>query len=90
MLKDGERVVCIFQVPAIDGQTDGCISSCQCTCNGISCGLDRLSDDLLWGWFCGHISDPAWSDNSQISKIGGGYKNGCISETVSLIGLKLG
>ena len=34
-------------------------------------------------------SDSGWSDNGQISN-GGGYKNGCISETVSLIGLKLG
>ena len=27
MPKDGERVVCIFQVPVVDGQTDGCCSS---------------------------------------------------------------
>ena len=49
--KDGERVVCIFQVPVIDGQADGCSSSCQHAGNGISCGLGRLSDQLLWGWF---------------------------------------
>ena len=42
MPKDGERVVCIFQVPVIDGQADGCCSSCQHTCNGIGCGLGRL------------------------------------------------
>ena len=35
----GERVVCVFRVPVIDGQADGCSSSCQCTGNGISCGL---------------------------------------------------
>ena len=51
MLKYGERVVCIFLVPVVDGQADGCSSSYQCTSNGISCGLGRLSDELLWGWF---------------------------------------
>ena len=50
MLKDGERMVCIFQ-GIVDGQADGCISSCRCICNDISCGLGRLSDELLWGWF---------------------------------------
>ena len=49
--KYGERVVCIFQVPVIDGQADGCCSSCQCTGNGISCDLGRLTDQLLCGWF---------------------------------------
>ena len=49
--KDGERVVCIFHVPVIDGQADGCSSSCQCIGNGISCSLGRLSDQLLWGQF---------------------------------------
>ena len=68
MPKDGERVVCIFWVPVIDGQADGCGSSCQHTGNGIRCGLGRLSDELLWGWFCGHVSDPGWSDNGQIWK----------------------
>ena len=43
-LKDGERVVCVFQVPVIDGQADGWSSSCQCTGNGVSCGLGRLSE----------------------------------------------
>ena len=29
--KDGERVVCAsFEVPVVDGQADGCGSSCQC------------------------------------------------------------
>ena len=75
MPKDGERVVCIFWVPVIDGQADGCSSSCQHAGNGISCGLGRLSDELLWGWFCGHVSDPGWSDNGQImEKRGVGYK----------------
>ena len=26
-------------------------ASCQCTSDGISCGLGRLGDELLWGWF---------------------------------------
>ena len=51
MLKGGERVVCIFRVPVIDGQADGCSSGCQCTHNGIGCGLGGLSNELLWGWF---------------------------------------
>ena len=51
MPKDGERVVCIFQVPVIDGQVDGCSPSCQHTSNGISCGLGRLGAEVLWGWF---------------------------------------
>ena len=50
MPKDGERVVCIFCIPVIDGQADGCSSSSQHTDNGIGCGLGRLSDELLWGW----------------------------------------
>ena len=49
--KNGERVVCIFRVPVVDGQADGCGSSCQCTSNGISCGLGRLGYQLLWGQF---------------------------------------
>ena len=51
MPKDGERVLCIFQVPVVEGQADGWSSSSQCTSNGASCGLGRLSDELLWGWF---------------------------------------
>ena len=51
MPENGERVVCIFQVPVVDGQADGCSSSCQHTCDGIGCGLGRLSDELLLGWF---------------------------------------
>ena len=47
----GEGVVGIFRVPVVDGQGDGCSSSSQCTSNGISCGLGRLSDQLLWSWF---------------------------------------
>ena len=78
--KDGERVLCIFQVPVIDGQANGCCSSCQCASNGIGCGLGRLYDELLWGWFCGHVSD------GQIRKDKGmWHKGGYISETVSLI-----
>ena len=49
--KDGEEVVGILGVPVIDGQADGCGPSCQCTSDGISCGLGRLCDELLWGWF---------------------------------------
>ena len=51
MLKYGERAVCIFQVPVVDGQAVGCSSSCQCAGSGIGCGLGRLNDELLWGWF---------------------------------------
>ena len=51
MLKEGEGVVGILRVPVVDGQVDGCSPSCQCTSNGISCGLGRLGDELLWGWF---------------------------------------
>ena len=47
----GEGVVGIFRVPVIGGQADGCSSSHQCTGYGISCGLGRLSDELLLGWF---------------------------------------
>ena len=47
----GEKVVCIFRVPVIDGQADECSSSHQYTSNGICCGLGRLSDELLWCWF---------------------------------------
>ena len=49
MPKDGEGVVCIFRVPVVDTQVDGGNSSCQHACNGISCGLGRLSDELLQG-----------------------------------------
>ena len=71
MLKNGERVVWVFRVPVIDGQADGCSSNCQHASNGISCGLGRLGDKLLWVWFCCHVSDPGWSDNGQIRKTGG-------------------
>ena len=83
--KDGERVVCIFWVPVIDGQADECSSSCQCTSNGVGCGLYRLCDQLLWGQFWGHVSDPGWSDNGQIRKWQGGIKNGYNWGTISLI-----
>ena len=49
--KYGEREVCIFRVPVVDGQVDGCSYSCQCASNGVSCGLSRLDDQLLWAWF---------------------------------------
>ena len=49
MLKDGEGVVGIFQVPIIDGQADGCSSGHQHISNGISCGLGRLSDGVVVG-----------------------------------------
>ena len=51
MLKYGEGVIGILGVPVIDGQADGCCPSCQHTSNGIGCGLGRLGDELLWGWF---------------------------------------
>ena len=51
MPEDGERVVCIIRVPVVDGQADRCSSTCQCTSNGVSCGLGRLSNQLLWDWF---------------------------------------
>ena len=35
----------------MNGQADGCGSSCQHASNDISCGLGRLGDQLLWGWF---------------------------------------
>ena len=44
-----KRMVCIFRVPVIEGQADGCGLSCQCASNGISCGLGRLGDELLLG-----------------------------------------
>ena len=51
MAKYGEGVIGILGVPIIDGQADGCHPSCQHTSNGISGGLGRLGDQLLWGWF---------------------------------------
>ena len=95
MPKYGEGVVCIFQVPVVDGQADGYSSSNQCTGYDISCGLARLSDEMLWGWFCGHVSAPGfcsgmvrqWSDQENE---GIGHKNGGISETIDLIDFKLG
>ena len=61
----GEGVVGVFWVPVVGGQADRCCSSHQCTSNGISCGLGRLGDELLWGWFWGHVS------SGQISKTRG-------------------
>ena len=49
--KYGEGEVGIFGVPVVDGQADGCHPSCQCTSNGIGCGLGRLSNQLLWSQF---------------------------------------
>ena len=71
MPEDGEGVVCIFQVLVIDGQANGCGSSHQCTGYGISCGLGKLSNQLLWGQFRGHVSDAGWSDNGHIRRQGG-------------------
>ena len=51
MPKYGEGVIGILGVPVIDWQADGCCPSCQCTSNGISYGLGRLGDELLWCWF---------------------------------------
>ena len=66
--KYGEGVVGIIGVPVIGGQADGCHPSCQHTSNGISCGLGKLSNQLLWSWFWGHVSGAGWSDNGQIRK----------------------
>ena len=46
-----EGVIGILGIPVIDGQADGCCPSCQCTSDGISSGLGRLGDQLLWSWF---------------------------------------
>ena len=51
MPKYGEGVVGIFGVPVRGGQAHGCSSSCQHTSNCISCGLGRLSNELLWSQF---------------------------------------
>ena len=45
--KDGEGVVGVLRVPVVGRQADGCCPSCQCTSNGISCGLGRLGGELL-------------------------------------------
>ena len=68
MLKYGEGVVGIFGVPVVGRQADGCSSGSKYTDNGISCGLGRLGDQLLWSWFWGHVSGAGWSDNGQIRK----------------------
>ena len=92
MVKYGERVVSILGIPVIDWQADGCHPSCQCTSNGICCGLGRLDDGLLWCWFSSHVSGAGWSgaDNGQIRKNRGGYKNVYISGTIGLTYFKLG
>ena len=51
MPKYGEGVISVLGVPVIDGQADGCSSGSKCTGNGISCGLGRLSNQLLWNRF---------------------------------------
>ena len=76
--KYGEGVVGIFGVPVVGRQADGCCPSCQCTSNGISCGLSRLGDELLWGWFWGHVSVLGCQIMVRSAKLGVGYKNGCI------------
>ena len=50
MVKYGEGVIGILGIPVVDGQTDGCCPSCQCTSDGIGCGLGRLGEQLLWSW----------------------------------------
>ena len=89
-LKYGEGVVGIFGVPVIGRQADGCHPSCQCTSNGISCGLGRLSKQLLWSQFWGvsQVLDGLIMVSSE--KPGGGYKNGCILGTIGPIYFKLG
>ena len=51
MAKYGERVIGILGIPVIVGQADGCHPSCQCTSDGVCCGLGRLGDQLLWSQF---------------------------------------
>ena len=51
MPKYGEGVIGILGVPVVDGLADGCCPSGQCTSNGTGCGLGRLGDELLRGWF---------------------------------------
>ena len=83
-------VIGILGVPVVDGQSDGCCPSCQCTSDGISCGLGRLGDVLLWSQFSGHVSCARWSDNGQIwKKQGGGHKSAYILRTIGLIYFKL-
>ena len=87
-LENGERVIGIFQVPVMGGQADGCSLSCECTSNGMGCGLGRLGDELLWGWFCGHVSvsdgQKTWEHEKQ-----GKHRNDYISKTVGQHDLKL-
>ena len=49
--KYGEGVIGILGNPVIDGHADGCCPSCQHTGNGVSSGLGRLGDQLLWSQF---------------------------------------
>ena len=51
MAKYGEGVIGILGIPVADGQADGCCPSCQHTSNGVSSGLGRLGDQVLWSWF---------------------------------------
>ena len=44
-------VIGILGVPVVDWQADGCCPSCQCTGNGVGCGLGRLGNQLLWSPF---------------------------------------
>ena len=91
MAKYGEGVKGVLGIPVIDGQADGCHPSCQCTSNGVSGGLGRLGDQLLWHWFRGHVSGTGLSDNGQNGeKQGGGHKNAYISGTVGPIYFRLG
>ena len=48
--KYGEGVVSILGIPVVHWQADRCHPSCQCTSDGICCGLGRLGDKLLWHW----------------------------------------
>ena len=49
--KYGERVIGVLGIPVVDRQADRCCPSCQCTSNGVSGGLGRLGDQLLWSQF---------------------------------------
>ena len=86
--KYGEGVIGILGIPLIDGQADGCHPSCQHTSDGISSGLGRLGDQLLWSQFWGHVSGGQIM--VRLGKMGEGYKSAYISGTIGLIYFKLG
>ena len=55
--KDGERVICVFWVPVIDGQADGCCSSCQCML-AMTCQL--WPGQIGWSAVAGFVLRPCF------------------------------